>query len=230
MAKPKPDVVEHRKRILDAALSLITQHGFDAMTMKSLAAQSGMAVGKLYHFFSSKDVIFLEVEIIFFRQLIDLMDDIEARHPSDPVSRFEHIVSTFFNHAYTNIELYRLVSHPPKVYGDYLNTEHEPLAARELDYALTVLSRLKQHLYAALLLRSADIQQDDPGLQKRFLFLLNALHGLLLNTHSRILPYVALSPSELSKSHYANPGPDSEVARNLIQQQLHFMVHSVLQA
>lgn len=228
MAKPKPDVAEHRKRILDAALSLIHHQGFDALTMKSLASESEMAVGKLYRFFTSKDAIFLEVEILFFQRLLALLDEIEDRLPKDPVSRLQQIVVAFFHYANQNIELYRLVSHPPKVYGDYLGTEHETLAARELDCALRVLNRLRQHLLAALPRQQAEVDISEAHLQTRFLFLLNSLHGLLLNIHSRILPYVALSPNELSQSRYEQPGPDSESTQLLIEKQLHLMVHSAL--
>lgn len=66
MARPKPDEDAARALILEKATGLVVKGGFDALTMKQLAVDSSMAVGKLYRFFPSKDAIFLELEIDFF--------------------------------------------------------------------------------------------------------------------------------------------------------------------
>jgi AcrR family transcriptional regulator len=50
---------ETRLRILDAALALFRERGFDAATMRDIAAQAGVATGAAYYYFSSKDAIVL---------------------------------------------------------------------------------------------------------------------------------------------------------------------------
>ena len=48
-----------RKRIYAAALALFRERGFDATTMRDIAAAAGMSLGAAYHYFPSKDAIVL---------------------------------------------------------------------------------------------------------------------------------------------------------------------------
>jgi len=44
-----------RQKILDAALDLFRDQGYDSTTMRGIAAAAGVAVGNTYHYFPSKD-------------------------------------------------------------------------------------------------------------------------------------------------------------------------------
>src|ERR1700734_54601 len=44
-----------RKRILDAALKIFRERGFNAATMREIAAAAGMSLGAAYYYFDSKD-------------------------------------------------------------------------------------------------------------------------------------------------------------------------------
>jgi len=57
--KPKLKSEETRERILEAALKLFHDRGFDATTMRDIAARAGMATGAAYYYFDSKDAIVL---------------------------------------------------------------------------------------------------------------------------------------------------------------------------
>jgi AcrR family transcriptional regulator len=48
-----------RERIYAAALTLFRDRGFDATTMRDVAAAAGMSLGAAYHYFPSKDAIVL---------------------------------------------------------------------------------------------------------------------------------------------------------------------------
>ena len=50
---------ETRARILTAALELFREKGFDAATMREIAARAGVATGAAYYYFDSKDAIVL---------------------------------------------------------------------------------------------------------------------------------------------------------------------------
>ena len=52
-----PKSEETRKRILVAALRVFRERGFDAATMRQVAAQAGVALGAAYYYFDSKDAI-----------------------------------------------------------------------------------------------------------------------------------------------------------------------------
>jgi AcrR family transcriptional regulator len=57
--KPKVKSEETRERILQAALKLFHDRGFDSATMRDIAARAGMATGAAYYYFESKDAIVL---------------------------------------------------------------------------------------------------------------------------------------------------------------------------
>jgi AcrR family transcriptional regulator len=44
-----------RSRIIDAALRLFRERGYDATTMRAIAAEAGVSVGNAYYYFSSKE-------------------------------------------------------------------------------------------------------------------------------------------------------------------------------
>ncbi|HJL16589.1 MAG TPA: helix-turn-helix domain-containing protein [Sandaracinaceae bacterium LLY-WYZ-13_1] len=56
-------------RIVDAALVILTEEGFDALTMKRLADELGYAIGAFYRYFPSKDALFLAVQ----RRVLELL-------------------------------------------------------------------------------------------------------------------------------------------------------------
>jgi AcrR family transcriptional regulator len=56
-ASPKSD--EARARILGAAVELFRTQGFEATTMREIAAEAGVATGAAYYYFASKDGIVL---------------------------------------------------------------------------------------------------------------------------------------------------------------------------
>lgn len=50
---------ETRARILEAALAIFREHGFERATMREIAAKAEVAVGAAYYYFDSKDAIVL---------------------------------------------------------------------------------------------------------------------------------------------------------------------------
>src|SRR5579871_5298461 len=64
-----PKSEETRQRILEAALSVFRKRGFDAATMREVAAEASVAVGAAYYYFDSKDAIVMA----FYQQAQDEM-------------------------------------------------------------------------------------------------------------------------------------------------------------
>jgi AcrR family transcriptional regulator len=53
--KATPKAEETRNRILDAALRLFRDHGFDQTTMRDVATEAGVATGAAYYYYRSKE-------------------------------------------------------------------------------------------------------------------------------------------------------------------------------
>lgn len=73
--KPKAKSDETRARILAAAIELFRRQGFEATTMREIAAQAEMATGAAYYYFDSKDAIIME---FYRRSSIEMQPLIEA--------------------------------------------------------------------------------------------------------------------------------------------------------
>jgi AcrR family transcriptional regulator len=55
-----PKAEETGTKILDAALELFRQEGFDAATMRGIAEKAGVATGAAYYYYHSKDAIVMD--------------------------------------------------------------------------------------------------------------------------------------------------------------------------
>jgi AcrR family transcriptional regulator len=59
-----PKGAESRARILEAALTLFRERGFDATTMREVASEAGMSLGAAYHYFPTKEAIVLAYYVL----------------------------------------------------------------------------------------------------------------------------------------------------------------------
>ncbi len=59
-AKITPKAEETGLRILNAALTLFREEGFDSATMRDIAKQAGVATGAAYYYYPSKDAIVMD--------------------------------------------------------------------------------------------------------------------------------------------------------------------------
>jgi AcrR family transcriptional regulator len=73
--KATPKSEETRQRILNAALKLFHDRGFEAATMRDIAEEAGVATGAAYYYFPSKDAIVME---FYRRSSAEMQPKIEA--------------------------------------------------------------------------------------------------------------------------------------------------------
>ncbi len=67
-----------RRRVLDAALRLADQGGFDAVQMRDVATEANVALGTVYRYFTSKERLLLEAMV---EQIETLAARVESRPP-----------------------------------------------------------------------------------------------------------------------------------------------------
>lgn len=70
---------ETRARILDSALRVFRERGFEAATMREIAADAGVAVGAAYYYFDSKDALVMAFYEQAQEQMAPALDRILAR-------------------------------------------------------------------------------------------------------------------------------------------------------
>lgn len=97
MTRPSSKSEETRARVLQAALRLFREKGFEAATMRDIAAEAGMSLGSAYYYFDSKDALvmaFYEQASQAFRAKVP---EAMAAH-GDLASRLRAILATHFEH------------------------------------------------------------------------------------------------------------------------------------
>lgn len=73
--KATPKAEETSRKILNAALELFRQEGFESATMRDIARQAGVATGAAYYYHESKDAIVMD---FYLRSSAEMRPKIEA--------------------------------------------------------------------------------------------------------------------------------------------------------
>lgn len=75
-----PKGEETRRRVQQAAMALFREKGFDATTMRDVAAAAGMSLGAAYHYFPSKEAIVMAYYASLQEEHARLVDDAVRAH------------------------------------------------------------------------------------------------------------------------------------------------------
>lgn len=70
---------ERRRRVMQAAIELATEGGYDGVQMRAVADRAEVALGTVYHYFTSKDHLLAESMSVW---MADLQRSVE-RHPPE---------------------------------------------------------------------------------------------------------------------------------------------------
>ena len=95
---------ETRSRILEAALSVFRERGFEKATMREIALEAGVAVGAAYYYFDSKDAL---VMAFYERAQGEMHAEIESKlgAAKSLEARLRAIISTKFDYFTPNRKL-----------------------------------------------------------------------------------------------------------------------------
>jgi len=188
---PKPPRTQEeidtiRKQILDQAIDIISQYGFEGFTMRRLGTRMGFAAKTIYNYFTSKDEIYLLVLTRGF----ELLNERYAQafgatdHPKKRLMEMNRAYVTFgleYPHYYNIMFNWNV----PK-YLDYVGTPMEPAAGNEkkegLKLAMITLKALKAYL------KYAGVKEVTfTELRLKMIKGWSALHGIVSLNNSRVL-------------------------------------------
>ena len=101
-----------KSAIIDAALELFREHGYDATTMRAIASAAGVSVGNAYYYFESKEQLIQGVYETTQATHADLVVDLLRREPDlerriigvgdawfDAMAPYHAFAAKFFKHA-----------------------------------------------------------------------------------------------------------------------------------
>lgn len=155
-------------KILEAAIEVFVENGYEGATMEAIAKRAGLTKGGLYHHFSSKEVILLSANVLFTQPVGVMMEKALTSHSaSDALMGFctDYLIY-WFNH---RRELAFVFLSMTKALADNL------LAGNYQNYAREML-QFYESLYRKGI-ESGEFIRFDP--YPRAIALLGAMDGLL---------------------------------------------------
>lgn len=82
------------EQLLDVTERLLIKGGYDALTTNAVAAQAGISVGALYHFFPNKVAILEALVARYYAQLLAVLANVHAAAPALTAAHLERYVDT----------------------------------------------------------------------------------------------------------------------------------------
>jgi len=135
-ARKKEEIDEVRDKILDHALKIISDEGYDSLTMRELGSRLGCSAKTIYNYYGSKEEIYLRILTKGF-QTLNACADKALTGVSDPVEKLRVLCNVYIRFGLDNISYYNLMfSHDVPKYTNYLGTYFESAAKEEKDTAM----------------------------------------------------------------------------------------------
>lgn len=143
-----------RKRIVEAALGLFAEHGYEGTSVRMIADETGMSTGLLYNYFDGKQAL---LHAIFDESMADVRESFARADALPRSDRLEQLIRGSFEILRRNLTFWRLsygVRMQPAVLAG--------LGAELHAWTATILRTLERYL------RDADVEQ--PAVEAAVLF------------------------------------------------------------
>jgi AcrR family transcriptional regulator len=102
------EIAAYRERICDAATRLFAERGYEAVTLRGIAAEVGCSPMTPYRYFASKEEIFTLVRAAAFGRFADHCEAVAARF-EDPVERLGALGRAYVDFALSEPDGYRIM-------------------------------------------------------------------------------------------------------------------------
>jgi len=98
-----------RERLLEAAVTLFAERGFERASMRELASRSGMSLAGLYHHFASKEQLLYALQVDAFERLFESLRGMSG--DAAPESRLEFLIRNHLEFFTAHITEMKVLSH-----------------------------------------------------------------------------------------------------------------------
>lgn len=180
-ARNKEEIEKTKDHILDQALEIIANEGYDSLSMRKLGDRLGCAAKTIYNYFSSKEEIYIRVLTRGF-EMLNAQAEAALEGITDPLEKLRVLSTVYIRFGMENANYYNIMFNwdVPK-YTDYIDTVLEPVAREEKEVAF-YFARMAEEALAEILKGAKDWEEQIP---LQVIRLWSGLHGLvsLYNSH-----------------------------------------------
>lgn len=136
-----------RKEILQAAMVEFGQSGYEKVTMERICRNHGISKGMMYHYYSSKDDLFLLCVGEAFEVLKDHIEQsmatLSAQDPFDAIKNYFLIREHFFaSHPQYKLIFETAVINPPKHLSEQIQILHQPIMDMNWRFLESIVARM----------------------------------------------------------------------------------------
>ena len=186
VSRTPEEVLLVREKILTEAIHYIAQEGWPGLSMRKLAAKTGMTAANIYNYYGNKDELYLDIQTEGFKRLVHNFREIRnSSHPAPDQLREAVKCYIEFGTHYPNWYNIIFSMDTPK-YADYVGTAIEPTAYEEKQEGLKLIAITIEIIHDIYDRHS--LERDDAPFRAIQLWI--ELHGLVSLINSRVLQEV----------------------------------------
>ncbi len=187
-ARPQKEIESIKKTILASALAILSEEGYGALTMRKIAARTGMTAANIYNYFHNKDDIYLELVIQGFELLHASLSE-AVKTQGAPAERVRAIMDSYYNFSREHGQHYDIMfTLPTPKFNDFVGTGLEEKARVEMDISDRIVAMLTgavEEIFGG----AGKITRENAA--ARMIEAWTLIHGLVSLGKSRVLQYVA---------------------------------------
>ncbi|MCE5210948.1 MAG: TetR/AcrR family transcriptional regulator [Deltaproteobacteria bacterium] len=188
MKKPRDAnaIKKIQDRILKAALDIIVQEGYPALTMRRIASRIGMTAPNIYNYYKSKDELYICLVIQGFEILQRTLISVYEAH-EDPFERGAALARAYIDFGFKHSSYYDIMfTYPTPKYNDYVGTPLEKLSEVEYKMSMDIVTLA---INAVKSLIGEETAKDEQAVQMRFIASWSMLHGMISLYNSKVVRY-----------------------------------------
>jgi len=138
-ARPQKEVDNVKAKILEKALTILIDEGYDNLSMSKIGKQMGMTAANIYNYYKNKDELYNNIIIQGYIKLYNTLEK-STDAVTNPFERIMALIRAYIDFGISNKHYYHLMFSmiAPK-YLDYIGTPVEALAYTEKQTSLRVL-------------------------------------------------------------------------------------------
>jgi AcrR family transcriptional regulator len=176
-------IEQFRGKILDTALSIIIDEGFNNLSVRKIAGRLGVTATTIYNYYTNKDELNLMIRIRGFEKLHELLTG-KAEGAESLEDRFAAMIRAYveFGRSYSSYYDIMFNLHTPK-YLDYVGSDIEPTAHHEKQNALKCLALFAEPIEAYV---PGEGEKKDTFVLHQIVRFWSDLHGLVTLCNSRL--------------------------------------------
>lgn len=194
--RTKQEINRIKENILQNALDLIAERGWEDFSMHKLGERLGVKAVTIYSYYENKDHLYIAIRTRGFQHLYE---ECEKAHRSskDPLTRLEAMARAYMEFGLQNPNIYDLLfTWRVPMYRDYIGTPMEEAARFEYEQS--------HELYLLFISAARELAETaspltEEELMRQVIYFGGVLHGYISRINNNLLTYMYDDPRGLQE-------------------------------